>query len=189
MGLTAAMLPSKTNVSIELNEKQLLQEMLLETNYVSVDELADLIIAGDPSIQLIDVRPASAFKDPLPGAINIPIDSIFTENYEYLFDQDVMKNIIYGEGDKAATQIWMITKQLGYANNYLLKGGLEAWKTNILDPQYPGVSAPQEAFDQYQKRMASRQYFTGAKALPESTFKIMIPINRKKKKKVEGGCS
>ncbi|MBT33653.1 MAG: hypothetical protein CMO01_28655 [Thalassobius sp.] len=189
MGLIAAILPGRKNDSIQLNERELLQEMLLETNYISVDELAQLLISGDPSVQLIDVRPISEFKDPLPRAINIPIDSIFSENYAYMFDQNIMKNIIYGLDDETATQVWMITKQLGYANNYLLKGGLQAWKKDILDPQYPKQTASQDEFDLYQKRMAARQFFTGAQTLPKATFTPIAPIQGKKKKKVQGGCS
>jgi len=189
LGLVAAILPGKKNDSVRLTEKELLQEMLLETNYISVDELASLLINGDPSIQLIDVRTADKFKDPLPRAINIPVDSIFSENWAYLFDQDMVKNIIYSENDRQATQTWMIMRQLGYRNNYLLKGGLTAWKKSILDPQYPPMTASKDEFDLYEKRMASRQFFTGAKALPKVNFKPMIPIKGRKKKKVEGGCS
>jgi rhodanese-related sulfurtransferase len=189
MGLMAAILPQKSNDSIQLTEKQLLQEMLLETNYFSVDELAHLLISGDPSIQLIDVRPFSEFKKPLPFAINVPLDSIFSDDYAYLFDQSLKKNVIYGMNNQRATQIWMITKQLGYANNYLLKGGLHAWNTTILNPQYPKQTASQDDFDLYEKRMASRMFFTGAKALPKANFKRMMPVKGKKKKRVEGGCS
>ncbi len=189
LALTAAVLPGKKNDSIALTEKGLLQEMLLETNYISVDELSDLLINGDPSIQLIDVRPAAAFNKPIPRAINIPIDSVFSETYSYLFDQNIKKNIIYGQSDREATQIWMITRQLGYSNNYLLKGGLEAWERDILDPQYPPQSAAREAFDLYEKRMAARQFYSGAKALPKVQFTPIVPINGNKKKKVQGGCS
>lgn len=189
LGLTAAMFPDRNNDSIALTEGELLQQMLLESNYISSDELAELLIGGDPSIRLIDVRSASNFKDPLPRAINIPIDSIFSENYAYLFDQSVMKNIIYSSDDMRATQVWMMTRQLGYANNYLLKGGFEVWKSTILDPNYPAQSASQEEFDLYEKRVASRQFFTGAKALPKVDFKPIGPIGGKKKKRVAGGCS
>ncbi len=189
LGITSAMLPQKSNDSIQLNERQMLQEMLNESNYVTVDELAHLIISGDPSIRLIDVRPVSEFKKPLPQAINIPIDSIFSENYAYLFDQSAMKNVIYGQDDRRSTQVWMMTRQLGYANNYLLKGGLDAWEKNILNPQYPVTTASKDEFDLYEQRQAYRQYFTGAKAVPKVTIKPMAPIQGKKKKRVAGGCS
>ena len=190
LGTMAAILPEKQNDSLMRTEHQVLQEMLFDANYLSVDELAHLLISGDPSIQLIDVRPAADFKEPIRGAINIPLDSIFSENYAYLFDQDVMKNVLYGNDDRTATQIWMITTQLGYKNNYLLKGGLNAWKATILNPAYPESTAPQEAFDFYHRRAAASQYFTGAKALPPANlFKPVLPIKGRKKKKVEGGCS
>ncbi|TRX54866.1 rhodanese-like domain-containing protein [Fulvivirga sp. M361] len=190
LGTVAAMLPGKENDSVMLNERQVLQEMLLDANYFSVDELAHLLISGDPSIQLIDIRPAADFKEPIRGAINVPFDSIFTDNFAYLFDQGVMKNILYSDDDHTAAQLWMITTQLGYQNNYLLKGGLTEWKSSILDPKYPESTAPKEAFDLYQRRAAASQYFTGARALPPTDlFKPLSPIKRKKKKKVEGGCS
>ncbi len=189
LGITAAMLPNRKNDSIQLTEKELLHEFLQETNYISVDELAHLLIMGDPSIQLIDVRPASEFKDGLPRAINIPIDSIFSENYAYLFDRSVMENVIYGEDDQTATQIWVMMKQLGYANNYLLKGGLKVWNRDILNPKYPEVTASKNAFDLYEMRSAARHFFTGAKALPKIEFKPIAPIGGRKKKRVQGGCS
>ncbi len=189
LGSIAAVLPQKQNDSIQLNERQLLQEMLLESNYISVDELAHRLIDGDPSIRLIDVRPAAEFKDPLPRAINVPIDSIFSDNYAYLFDQDAMQNIIYSDGDQRATQVWMITKQLGYANNYLLKGGMEAWKEDILDPTYPPTTASAAEFALYDRRVAARAFFTGEKALPKVDFTPIAPIKSRKKKRVQGGCS
>jgi len=188
-GATAAMLPQKKNSSIELNEKQLLQEMLLNDNYVSVDELADLLIAGDPSVRIIDVRPASDFKKPIARAINIPYDSIFSENYLAYFDQLGMQNVIYSGDDQLAVQTWMLMKQKGYLNNYLLQGGLEEWNSKILDPQLPKDTDPEEMFVQYNKRMAARQYFTGGKALPKVQVEPVVPIQRRKKKKVQGGCS
>lgn len=189
LGLTAAMLPSRRNDSIALNERELLQEMLLKTNYLTPDEVADLLIAGDPSIQLIDVRPASEFKDGLPRAINIPLDSLFSESYAYVFDQLILKNVIYGMDDRQSTQLWMITKQMGFRQNYLMKGGLEAWNKTILDPQYPDQTAPQSDFDLYARRMACRQYFTGAKSLPQADIQPIAPVQGRKKKRVQGGCS
>ena len=100
-----------------------------------------------------------------------------------------MKNVIYGEENQTATQIWMMMKQLGYMNNYLLKGGLKAWNRDILNPAYPDQTASQDAFDLYEKRSGARQFFTGAKPLPKLEFKPIAPIRGRKKKMVQGGCS
>lgn len=189
LGATAAILPERSNSYVELNEHQMLQEMLLSENYITVDELSDLLIDGDPSVRIIDVRAAMDYKKPIPRAINIPFDSIFSENYIGYFDQFAMKNVIYSQNDQLAVQVWMLMKQQGFKNNYLLEGGLEAWKTKILDPQAPDTSDPQEAFELYRKRLASKQYFTGSKSLPVIKMEPIAPIQRRAKKKVEGGCS
>lgn len=190
LGTTAAILPKRTNSSIMLNEQELLQEMLRGSNYLSVDELADLLINMDPSIRLIDVRPADQFNDPIRGAINIPLDSIFSDTYSGFFDQGVMKNVIYSENDAEAVQVWMIKTQLGFKKNYLLKGGLTAWKSQILDPKPPSLTASQADFDIYQRRIAAKEFFTGAKPITtKDIFKPVMPMGGQKKKKVQGGCS
>ena len=189
LGLTAAVLPDRENHYRELNEVEMLQEMLSASNYISVEELAHALISKDPSVRIIDLRPADAFKDNIPGALNVPVDSVFSENYLYLFDQDISRNILYGENESAA-QVWTVLKQLGYKNNYLLKGGLAAWEKDILNPTRPSNSASQGEIDLYEMRRAAKMYFTGEKATPiEDAFKPMMPIPRKKKKKVQGGCS
>ena len=190
LGGVAAMLPNAKNNSLELNEKQLHQELLLSSHFVTVDELADLLINQDPSVQLIDVRSIEkAEKDPLPGAINIPLDSMFSPDKNFYLDQSVMKNILYSENDQLATQVWMIARQKGYKNNYILQGGLEAWKNKIIKPKYPEQTASKAAFELYEKRAAASQYFTGSETVLKPKVAPVIPIQRKQKKKVQGGCS
>ncbi|MEO9804901.1 MAG: rhodanese-like domain-containing protein [Reichenbachiella sp.] len=189
LGVVAAVMPGKDGDSKELKGEEMSWETLMESKYVSVDELAHLLISGDPSIQLIDLRSIDALEKLLPGAINIPLDSIYNENFEYLFDQDNRKNIIYAKSDSISKQVWMIMAKKGYPNNYILEGGLESWNSKILDPQAPGQIASQEEIDLYNKRLAARMHFTGAKALPKIEFKVILPQGGKKKKRVAGGCS
>ncbi|HHP7240708.1 MAG TPA: rhodanese-like domain-containing protein [Cyclobacteriaceae bacterium] len=190
LGATAAMLPDARNNALELNEKALHQEILKSSHYITADELAGLLINEDPSVQLIDVRTGTRPDDLLPGALHIPVDSIFSPNKNFYFDQIAMKNILYSDDDQLATQVWMITRQKGYKNNYILSGGLEAWNNLIINPKYPDNSAPKSAFDLYEKRAAASRYFTGSeKTIKPAKINPIIPIQRKKKKKVQGGCS
>jgi rhodanese-related sulfurtransferase len=191
LGGMAAILPDAQNNSLELNEKQLHQELLNESHYIAIDELVDLLVNQDPSVQLIDLRSPEDFsKDALPGAMNIPFDSILSENYVYFLDQTAVRNILYSGTAKEATEGWMITRQKGFRNNYVLKGGLNQWKKDILNPEYPGSSASEEEFELYEKRSAARQYFTGSETTRKpKNITPLIPIQRKTKKKVQGGCS
>lgn len=192
LGAIAAMLPQKTNRAVELNAQELLRETMLETYVVDVDQLADLLIQKDPSVQLVDLRSPKEYEAfSLPGAVNIPMDSLLSENWAGYLDQQVKKIIFFSNGTTRSSQAWMITRQLGYANNNILKGGLNEWFEKIIRPQEPGATASVEAFDRYQRRVAAGQYFTGKSGSmdQEDSKKDFKPIIRKKKKMVQGGCS
>ena len=44
-------------------------------------------------------------------------------------------NIFYSNGTITANEAWMVTRQLGYKNNFVLEGGLNYWFDAILNPQ------------------------------------------------------
>ncbi|MFC2124252.1 rhodanese-like domain-containing protein [Bacteroidota bacterium] len=189
-GFIAAMIPVKQTSSVRLNADQLLRETKLETYKISVDDLADGLINQDPSIQLIDVRSPEAYKEyHLPGAVNIPIDSLFDEDWLPYVDQIARRNIFYCNGSTWSNQAWILTKQMGIDNNFVLGGGLNEWFGTIIDPEEPSVDAPSEAWDLYHSRLAAKQYFTGAKAVAPMKDIIKAPIPRRQKKRVQGGCS
>lgn len=187
LGTIAAVLPDNNEKFRKYTLEELEVEAARDFYYVSADELADLIIKGDPGIQLIDLRAKADTL--LTRAVNIPADSTLHDKYVGIFDQSLRKNILYSDDVTVQKATWLKLKYEGFPNIYMLKGGLKAWKSDILDPTYPGPNAAQSELDLYNQRMAARQYFSGAKALPKTEFKVIIPAGGRKKKKVEGGCS
>jgi rhodanese-related sulfurtransferase len=188
LGLTVALLPANDN-SKELSPDEMLLELLDETRFFSSDEVAQLIISGDPSILLIDVRTPEEYAEfTLSGAINIPLDSIMNEDYEYIINQQGMKNILFSNGTIYANQAWFLTKRLNYNNIYVLKGGLNNWFETIITPDKPESTKNQEAIDLYEFRKGAMQYFTGGGEIIESeTSDIKVEI-KKTEKKTGGGC-
>ncbi len=189
LGTIAAILPSKSTKFRKFTQEELALEVMKDTYYFSADELAHMMIAGDPSFQLIDIRTEAGADTMLTRAMNIPADSIMNETYEWVLYQRTKKTILYSNDDQDVQTLWKQLKYQGYPNIYMLRGGLATWNSHILDPQYPGPSAPQDEIDLYNQRMASRLYFTGAKTLPKMDFEVIIPAGGRKKKKVQGGCS
>lgn len=191
LGLVAAILPQKQNSSMELDAKQLLSEILLETYVISVDEMANAIINNDPEYQLIDVRSKEAYeKLSLPGAMNIPFDSLFSEEWAPYIDQVARKNVFFSNGTTLASEAWMLTRQKGMQNNYILRGGLNNWYTTIIEPSEPSSTQGENAIFDYQARLGAKQFFTGA-GIDNSANKAKAkkPVPRRKKKMVAGGCS
>ncbi len=192
-GFVAAIIPDKNTSSAVLNAEQMLNELRAHTYMMSADEMAAAIINNDPSYQLIDLRTPEEFKKySLPGAINIPFRELFDEKWEAYIDQDAKKNVFYSNGTTLSSEAWMLTRQAGIKNTYVLDGGLNNWFATIIQPRAPKDTEDLEAFYLYQKRLGARQYFIGGTeshaGAAKSKAKKPVP-RRKKKKMVQGGCS
>ena len=121
LALIIALVPQNTTRPYKLTAEQLLSEIRTGTQFVSPDEVADKIVQKDPSIQLIDVRNPREFDMfSLPGAINIPLQDILSENNFDILNQGTRMNILYSNGSTEANEAWLLTRQLGYQNNCLL---------------------------------------------------------------------
>lgn len=187
IGTIAAILPNEPTKYRKFSMEELDQEMKKDMYYFSTDEVAHLIISGDPSFQLIDLRQKA--DSMINGAINIPADSVLNEKYEGLLYQSARQTILYGDDEARTISTWKDLKFRACPNVYMLSGGIQAWKSDILNPEHPGISAAQDELDIYERRTAARQYFTGAKAIKKADIQIVLPAGGRKKKKVQGGCS
>jgi sulfur-carrier protein adenylyltransferase/sulfurtransferase len=195
LGLIIAAIPQNTTHPYKLSAQELLAETNARTQFVTADVVADMIVKKDPTLQLIDVRSQDEFeKYKLQGAINIPITDLLSEQYQELLNQESKMNVFYSNGTVTANEAWMITRQLGYKNNYVLEGGLNYWFENMLNPQKPASTSPDEEFAKYDFRKAASSALGGSTELaPSNTSNTSIsakPIIKTapKKKKAAGGC-
>jgi sulfur-carrier protein adenylyltransferase/sulfurtransferase len=197
LAVIIAFVPQNTTRPYKLTAAQLLEEIRTGTQFISPDEVADKIIKKDPSIQLIDVRNPREFDQfSLPGAVNIPLQDILSENYYDILNQGTKMNILYSNGSTEANEAWLLTRQLGYQNNYVLQGGLNYWMETVLNPEKPGSLSSNDEIARYDFRKAASMALGGgdvssvapaATAGAASTPKPgVVPV--KKKKKPAGGC-
>jgi sulfur-carrier protein adenylyltransferase/sulfurtransferase len=194
MGIIIAAVPQNKTKPYKLTAEELLIEANNRTQYVTPDVVADMIIKKDPTLRLIDVRSQDEFeKFSLPGAINIPAADLLSDKYADILNQDVKMNIFYSNGTVAANEAWMITRQLGYANNFVLEGGLNYWFDNILNPQKPSSTSPDEEFAKYDFHKSAGMALGGGgvvKATDNQSSASAKPVVKPagKKKKAAGGC-
>ncbi|RPI45446.1 MAG: rhodanese-like domain-containing protein [Bacteroidetes bacterium] len=193
MGLIMAAIPQNTTHPYKLSPEKLLEHINSGMQYFSPDEVADMIINEDPSLLLIDVRGADEFeKFHLPGAINIPLASLLDEQWKEYLNQDTRLNVFYSNGTVNANQAWMLTRQLGYSNNYVLQGGLNYWVETIMDPTAPPSTSPSEEVARYDFRKGAGMALGGGSAVetgqsqPAPDLPKVAP--RPQKKRVQGGC-
>jgi len=174
----------------QIDPEELLQEIIQPTRYVTTDQVAKMIIQGDPSLMLIDVRSEGEYRDySLPRAINIPLDSLLADgNLSYLGIPGT-KVVFVSNDDIKADQMWVLTKRLGFSSIYVLKGGLNCWMQTIIDPERPSDDAPYAEFETYTFRKGAQMYFTGAGTEDSDAGKVDVQVRRREKTNVAaGGC-
>ena len=193
LGLIIAAVPQNTTKPFLLTAEQLLIEVNSGSQFITAETVADMIIQKDPSLNLIDIRNAEDFeKFSLPGAINIPAAELLSEQYSDILDQDVKMNVFYSTGTVTANEAWMILRQLGYENNYVLEGGLNYWFDAILNPLKPSSTSSNEEFAKYDFRRSAGMALGGGNAVQSSanqiTDRARPAAKPAKKKKAAGGC-
>ena len=193
MGLIIAAVPENTTRPFKLTADELLEEVKSGTQFIYPDQVAEMVISKDPTLQIVDVRSADEFeKYSLPNSINIPLADILNPEWEDYIDQDVRFNVFYSNGTNDANEAWMITRQLGYENNYVLEGGLNYWVETIMNPEAPKSTSSNEEILKYNLRKGAGMALGGAavNTAPATMTKSSKPPikKRKKKKGVQGGC-
>ena len=162
-----------SSTTLDAKELGLLVEK--EADLVSVEELADWIIQGRSDYRLLDLRSEKDFSEyRIPSAENIPVSK--------LGDSELMRNekiVLYSEGGIRPAQAWMLLKARAYKAAYILRGGLEEWRSTILFPQLrPNPTGDQLAAAE--KANAVSKFFggtpqTGTQAGGSSTPKLVMP--------------
>jgi rhodanese-related sulfurtransferase len=195
LGMIIAAVPQNVTRPYKLNASQMLTVASGSSQFLTPDAVADLLVQKDPNLQLIDVRTPDEFMNfSLPGAINIPLTDLLSDEFKDVLDQDIKMNVLYSNGTLQANEAWMIATQLGYKNNYVLQGGLNHWAETIMNPTAPASTSPDEELAKYDFRKgASMSLGGGAAAGPvsgssDNKASVKQIIKKETKKKVQGGC-
>jgi rhodanese-related sulfurtransferase len=193
LGVILAFVPANTTHPYKLSPEDLLEHVNSGMQYFSPDEVAHMLVSKDPSLVLIDVRSEDEYeKFHLQGAINIPLSSLLDPQWTNYLNQDLRYNVFYSNGTVNANQAWMLCRQLGYRNNYVLQGGLNYWAETIMNPEAPASTSPNEELAKYDFRKGAGQALGGGASLEASSSNAAPALPkiapRPKKKRVQGGC-
>ncbi len=174
----------------QIDPQQLLAELVQPTRYVTTDQVAKMIIAKDPSLMLMDVRDEDSYNTyTLPGAINLPVDSLMKKSYVTLLGIPGTKVVFFSNDDIKADQAWVLSKRLEFKSIYVMKGGLNRWMETIINPVAPADDEPYTAYETYTFRKGAQLYFTGSKTDNTETSKVEVQVRRREKTSVAaGGC-
>ena len=178
LALGLVVLPKKKEMK-EADPKALLSAVVEKSRYLSVDLVTHRIVENDPTLLLIDLRPADQFKlFALPGAVNIQPDSLFSATTIEQLNQLGKDKVLYANSDLTAEKVWLLMTRYSIDRLYILKGGLNEWYNTIIKPAEVSATASSAELDMINFRNAARQYFTGAGQSPNK------PVSKKAPEKI-----
>ena len=139
-----------------VNAKELALIVEKEVDHVSVQTLADWIIQGKSDFRLIDLRSENDFAEyHVPSAENITLSGLDQSNLQHN-----EKIILYSDGGIHSAQAWMLLEAKGFKGVYILRGGLEEWKDQILFPRIPENPTPAQVAE-FTKTKEVSKFFGG----------------------------
>jgi rhodanese-related sulfurtransferase len=126
-------------------------------DHVTPAELADWIVQGKTDFRVLDLRSEEAYGEyHIPGAEWVPIAKL--PEYPLYRNEKI---VLYSDGGIHAAQGWFLLKAEGYPGAYILLGGLDAWKDEILFPALPQNATAEQLAD-FDRRKAVSTLFGGA---------------------------
>ncbi len=142
-----------------------------EVDHVDPQDLADWIIQGRADFRLLDLRTPKEFEEyRIPMAENVSLAE--------LADYPIQRNekiILYSDGGIHSAQAWFLLKARKYRGVYILRGGLEEWKSSILFPVLAERASPEEKAD-FEKMKEVSKFFGGTPQTGSSAEKLSPQI-------------
>lgn len=157
-----------------------------DIKFVTPDELAFRILDDDKNLQIFDFRAKRDFDSlSLPKSNNYTLESLFEKDANKYLSLRNKQNIFISDDELTAKKSAVLAMKLGYSDIYVLQGGMEQFKKDILYFKMPGTTNSQSEKDTYRFRTKA------SNVLPE-----LIKQNKEKQKsrgenkqkRVVGGC-
>jgi len=162
-----------------------------DSNSVSPEQIAEILLNNDSTFQLIDLRSPKEFAaGHLNGALNMPLQNLLNPENKPILSTETKTNILYYSDHCGACGPWMLVTQLGYKNNKILLGGYDYVNEFIIKEFKPFSGAyrdekPKYDYAEYYNKLKGSGAVTTTKKDNESA--PVIPV-KKKTKGSSGGC-
>lgn len=155
---------------------------------MDVDEFAfRLMDPEDNRIQVIDFRTAEQReKEPLPKSYIFTVDSLFEQEPSRLLRTRGKVNVFVAEDELTERKMAYIAQRLGFQRVYILQGGMQAFREQILEYE-PPATPPQNIYEQFTQRFRLRAKEVLPDLMQQSRQEEAPPAKEEKKRRA-GGC-
>ncbi|HEX6575456.1 MAG TPA: rhodanese-like domain-containing protein [Gemmatimonadaceae bacterium] len=166
LGALAIIAGSPRKPVAPLDVATLAREVSDEADHVTAVELARWIRDRKAGLRVIDIRDSADFDQfHIPSAERLSL--------EQLVSAPMGKGetiVLYSGGGAHAAQGWVFLRSRGLSNVYFLRGGVDEWLEEVMNPQLPR-NAPAEERAERDSVAALSRYFGG---LPRSVDSLVF---------------
>lgn len=195
LGLILALSPVDEARHMKPDNDDLIAQVTTNSDQIPPETVADWIINKDPGYQIIDLRSEEDFNTyHIPTSVHIPLAQLLTDDGLAQLDPRRV-TVLASNGMADAGRAWLLLRQKGYKNTYVLSGGLNYWVDVFTNPDPPqGAYADEELF-KYQFRKSAGPLMMGEAVVDSAeTAPTVEPQQvpefkpRPKKQRVDQGC-
>lgn len=141
LAVLALLIGNTGNTKISVDAKELALSTVKDNDKVPATVLADWLIKEKADFTLVDLRTEKNYNEySIPNSVNIKMEDLLTS--------DLRRNekiLLCGENDIASAQAWFILKSAGYKSAYIISGGMDSWKSEVLFPTYTSGSSIEDS--------------------------------------------
>ncbi|MCX7944450.1 MAG: YeeE/YedE thiosulfate transporter family protein [Deltaproteobacteria bacterium] len=152
---------------------------------MSVDELAfRLLDKSEQRLQIIDFRNDKSYSEwSLPRSTLFTVDNLFEKEPSQFLRYRHTDNLFVADDEMVERKMAIVAHKMGFKNIKILKGGLNAFKKNILE--FEPINEPKTIDEQWLNRFRSRAKVEILELIKKN--KPSGPV-KKKQKRALGGC-
>ncbi len=158
----------------------------LQVKLMTPDELAFRIIDNEENVQIVDVRDQASYEQlALPRSVRMTLPNLFDKDADKLLSIRHRKKVFVADEEYAARQAALVADELGYRDLYVLQGGMNAFRSDILNWTSPPAASSRWEQDTFRFRTRASQVIP--KLIADYRAKN-APAAKKESKRVVGGC-
>lgn len=184
ISFSAFLMPERQSEIINKSGDQIIINSF-QPEFMTADELAFRLIDADKNLRIIDLRSPEAYKEMnFPNSINMTNKELFGKDAATVFSKKNAVYVLIADNEELEKQSAYITSEIGYENVYILSGGLNGFKENIINFKMPENKGSRNEADVYRFREKA------SSLIPEiiQANKDKGAKDKKESKRVLGGC-
>lgn len=131
-GLIFTSLKSSNKYKFQKSAEFQHNELIKGNHLISPEKAKDILSKQGDDYIFVDIRNPREYDNfHIEGAVNVPLQRVLDDEFiPYL--NDGKKKVLYSNESIKANEIRLLLTQYGYDNLFVLQGGAQYWKENML---------------------------------------------------------